>query len=527
MNGSVIRRCSCRDPQTNKQLGSSCPKLSRRRHGVWYIRHELPETAEGERRFLRRGGYESKEKAEEALDRVHALLSLPEPDDSEGLRQVADMLQAAVKAKEPFPEVEETARRLRSGQSLTQRLTVGEWLDIWLASKRIRRTTRNGYRSHVHVHLKPRTGHLRLDRLHVGHLVEMFDAITDENEVILAENKARREQILRCTRGKPGAPKNSERARLAKERAKLAEMNPFRRITGPATQQRIRSTLRIALNAAIARQLITFNAAKHVELESGKRPKALLWTDERVRRWRETGQKPSPVMVWTPKQLGRFLDHAEGDRLYAFFHLMAFRGLRRGEGVGQEWADTDLDNKLLTVAKEIVPDGWTPYESEPKTDSSASTIALDDETVRVLRAHRDGQREERDRRLTAGLPWTDTGKVFTQNNGEWLHPESVSDAFRSLSREADLPPINLRDLRHVAATLTHGAGGDLHTIKETLRHSTITLTSDTYTSLLPEVDREVAEGAVRLVPRRHGNALGLTSDSHPDEGKIHQVQKDA
>lgn len=178
--------------------------------------------------------------------------------------------------------------------------------------------------------------------------------------------------------------------------------------------------------------------------------------------------------------------------------------------MGQEWADTDLDNKLLTVAKEIVPDGWTPYESEPKTDSSASTIALDDETVRVLRAHRDGQREERDRRLTAGLPWTDTGKVFTQNNGEWLHPESVSDAFRSLSREADLPPINLRDLRHVAATLTHGAGGDLHTIKETLRHSTITLTSDTYTSMLPEVDREVAEGAARLVPRRRGSALGLT-----------------
>ncbi len=56
-------------------------------------------------------------------------------------------------------------------------------------------------------------------------------------------------------------------------------------------------------------------------------------------------------------------------------------------------------------------------------------------------------------------------------------------------------------LRHVAATLTHGAGGDLHTIKETLRHSTITLTSDTYTSLLPEVDRATAEAVTALVPR--------------------------
>ncbi|MFJ7196158.1 MULTISPECIES: hypothetical protein [unclassified Streptomyces] len=47
-------------------------------------------------------------------------------------------------------------------------------------------------------------------------------------------------------------------------------MKPFRKITGPATQQSIRRTLRAALNAAIAQQYITFNPASHVELESGK-----------------------------------------------------------------------------------------------------------------------------------------------------------------------------------------------------------------------------------------------------------------
>lgn len=62
-------------------------------------------------------------------------------------------------------------------------------------------------------------------------------------------------------------------------------------------------------------------------------------------------------------------------------------------------------------------------------------------------------------------------------------------------------PINLRDLRHCAATLIHAGGGDLHAIKETLRHSTIKLASDTYTSLLKEVDLEIAERAAALVPR--------------------------
>ncbi|MBB4893859.1 integrase [Streptomyces olivoverticillatus] len=80
-------------------------------------------------------------------------------------------------------------------------------------------------------------------------------------------------------------------------------------------------------------------------------------------------------MVWTPQQSGVFLDAAQDDRLYALFHLVAFRGLRRGEAVGQDWSNVDLKAGLITPAKEIVVDGWDPYEADPKTDGSASTIA--------------------------------------------------------------------------------------------------------------------------------------------------------
>src|SRR3546814_13203989 len=63
----------------------------------------------------------------------------------------------------------------------------------------------------------------------------------------------------------------SERAALAAERAKLAEMKPYRKTNSPSTRQAVRRTLRTALNSAIAHQLITFNPASHVELEPGKR----------------------------------------------------------------------------------------------------------------------------------------------------------------------------------------------------------------------------------------------------------------
>jgi integrase len=507
--GGITKRCECRGPD-GKRLGATCPQLSKRSHGNHELHQELPVDAEGKRRRFRRTGYPLAKDAQGDLDRIRAILDLP-GDDEDGQRRVGDLLAGLMKTRGPIPDPTEVSRKLGVGVALDGKTLVGDWLDQVMARKATRTTTNHGYNSHIRVHLKPALGHLRLDRLGVGHVEDMFNAIDDRNDVIAAENKARREQVARCKRGKPGAPKAEERARLAAERAKLAEMPPFRRITGPATKQAIRRTLRMALNKAIVKQLITFNAAAHVELAAATRPKGLLWTDERVARWQETGQKPGPVMVWSPQQLGRFLDEAEGDRLYAFFHLIAHHGLRRGEGVGQGWADFSPERKEIRVSAEIVVDGWTPIETAPKTDGSVGVVKLDAGTVQVLQAHRHRQqceREEWNARAAEEreqgkdtLDWTDTGKMFTTEDGSWLHPNVVSKAFRRISDAAGLPPINLRDLRHGAAALVKAGGGDLHDAKVKLRHSTITLTSDTYMELFEEYEDELTEKAAAAVPR--------------------------
>ncbi len=507
--GGISKRCECRGPD-GKRLGNKCPQLTKRSHGTHQLRQELPVDEDGARRTFRRTGYPSVKDAQTDLDRIRAILDLP-GDDEDGQRRVGDLLAGLMATRAPIPEPTEVSRKLGVGVPLDGKTTVGDWLDQVMATKATRTTTNHGYDSHIRVHLKPALGHLRLDRLTVGHVEDMFNAIDDRNDVIRAENQARHEQVARCKRGKPGAPKAPERARLAEERAKLAEMPPFRRVTGPATKQAIRRTLRMALNKAIAKQLITFNAAAHVELAAAARPKGLLWTEERVARWRETGVKPGPVMVWTPAQLGAFLDEAEDDRLYALFHLISHHGLRRGEAVGQGWADFSPARKEIRVSAEIVVDGWTPIETAPKTDGSVGVVKLDAGTVRVLLEHRERQSAEREawNALAAvereqgkdTADWANTGKMFTTEDGSWLHPDVVSKAFRRISDAAGLPPINLRDLRHGAAALVKAGGGDLHDAKVKLRHSTITLTSDTYMELFEEYEDELAEKAAAAVPR--------------------------
>ncbi|MFF9898461.1 tyrosine recombinase XerC [Streptomyces longispororuber] len=507
--GGITKRCECRGPD-GRRLGKKCPELSKRAHGTYELHQELPVDADGQRRRFRRTGYAGTKEAGVDLSRLQAILDLA-GDDLEDQRRVGDLLADVQKRRAPIPELAEVSRRLGVGVPLDGKMTVAQWLDRWMAAKKTRTTTNNGYRSHIRVHLKPRIGHIRLDRLSVGHVEEMFDAIADESDVIRAENAARREQEQRARWPRPGRPPVTERPRLEAERAKLAEMPPFRKVNGPATRQAIRRTLRAALNAAIARQLITFNAAAHVELASAPRPKGLLWTEARVARWRETGEIPGPVMVWTPQQLGAFLDAAESHRLYAGYHLIAHHGLRRGEGVGQEWADVHYEQKYIDVRKGIVVDGWTPIEGDPKTAGSSAPVKIDRETVTVLREHRLRQLAERDawnaraaRDRAEGkntADWVDTGKVLTAEDGGWLHPDVLSKEFQKLYEQAGLPPIHLRDLRHGAAALVKAGGGDLHDAKVKLRHSTITLTSDTYMELFEEYEDELAERSAAAVPR--------------------------
>ena len=92
--------------------------------------------------------------------------------------------------------------------------------------------------------------------------------------------------------------------------------------------------------------------------------------------------------------------------------------------------------------------------------------------------------------------------VFTREDGSALHPASVTARFERLVRDADLPPIRLHDLRQGAATLARAGSANLKVVSEMLGHSSISITADTYTSVLPEVAREAAEAAARLVPRK-------------------------
>jgi hypothetical protein len=91
--------------------------------------------------------------------------------------------------------------------------------------------------------------------------------------------------------------------------------------------------------------------------------------------------------------------------------------------------------------------------------------------------------------------------VFTNLNGDPMAPDRLTRMFKKLAAEAGLPPVRLHDLRHGAAALALAAGVDLRVVQDMLGHSSIVLTADTYTSVLPAVAHTAAEKVATLIIR--------------------------
>jgi integrase len=505
--GTTYKSCGCRTPE-GRLARTKCPRLRRKggawspTHGNWYYQFELPPNSDGTRRSpIRRGGFSSQDAAEAQITRLHELLGIS--GDPEDRIRIADLIAATLKKEKRLPVPEEVRRKIRTGQDLDAVITVGQWLQTWLAGRKgLRSGTLRSYRTHITAHLQPVIGHIRLDRLRVADVQAVFDAIDERNEVIVRARES----------GDPGL------------RARVKGC----RVVGPATMHRIRATLRASLNKAIRERRLDLNVASLIELPSGRRPKALVWTSERVGEWRKAREafiatkshthsaaggrvrsgrikpmdayvstpRPSPVMVWTPEQTGTFLDRAARHRLYSLYHLIAFRGLRRGEACGLRWADVDLDEGTIRVRWQITQIGGRTEQGRPKSEAGERQVTLDQHTIKQLSAHRARQHQER---LATGDTWHDTGFVFTQPGGDPLAPMAVSEQFLLLAMEAGLPPVRLHDLRHGAATILLRAGHDLKVVQETLGLSSITIASDTYTSVLPDLARQSAEDAAAVI----------------------------
>lgn len=234
------------------------------------------------------------------------------------------------------------------------------------------------------------------------------------------------------------------------------------------TVQYLHALLRAALNRAVKWGLVPRNVAT-------------LADPPRVSR--------SEIQPFALDQVRRLLEAMRGDRLEALYTVALAMGLRQGEALGLRWQDVDLDVGTLRVRTALQRVEGTLQLVELKTERSRRTLTLPDVAIATLRAHRVRQLDER---LAAADDWYEHGLVFATMQGRPLIARNVFRSYQRLLLKAGLPHKRFYDLRHTCATLLLAQGIDPRTIMETLGHSQISLTMNTYAHVLPALQQDAA-----------------------------------
>jgi integrase len=238
----------------------------------------------------------------------------------------------------------------------------------------------------------------------------------------------------------------------------------------PRTVQYIHVTLHKALKQAVNDGLIPRNATEAVK-------------PPQVRR--------KEIRPLTPEQVKVLLDAASGDRLEALYTLAVHTGLRQGEILGLKWEDVDLESGSLHVKRTLTTARGGPRLAAPKTKGSRRRVSLTKGAVDALRAHLARQREEIDR---AGSLWQGNGLVFASVTGRPLDRHDLTTRqFKPLLECAGLPrETRFHDLRHTCATLLLTKNVNPKVVSEMLGHSSIAITLDTYSHVLPNMQDSAA-----------------------------------
>jgi len=192
----------------------------------------------------------------------------------------------------------------------------------------------------------------------------------------------------------------------------------------------------------------------------------------------------------TPEHSRALLQAAKDDPMEAFFILAITTGMRLGELRGLRWADIDLTHGRIAVRSTLYmfEGKWT--FGEPKSDQSRRSITLSALALNALKTHRTTQLEHR---LEVGEEWQDWDLVFCGPLGQPITEKAVRGPFHRMLAQIGLPPIRLHDLRHSAATLLLSQGVHPRIVQDLLGHSTISLTLDVYSHMLPNLQKEAAD----------------------------------
>lgn len=325
------------------------------------------------------------------------------------------------------------------------RMTLAQWLDVWLAEYMgdKKYSTAKHYKAVVNTHIKPALGAVKLSRL-TPHQIQSFYNQLQKNG--------------RTT------PKKDEAGHIQKDKSgkTITETVPL----SAKTVRNIHCVLTKSLSVAVSIGYIRDNPAQRVTLP------------------RTTKKEICPL---TDDQIKQFLQITETDRHGTLLTIILFTGLREAEAIGLTWDCIDWKAGTIRVYRQL--------QKRPQEDGGYTFTTLKNDKSRVIKpasyvmdllAQR--QREQIEESFKAGRAWEawknleehKTALIFTTEIGSPINPKQLYLHYKKLAAQIGAPNSRVHDLRHTFAVLSLQNGDAVKTVQENLGHATAAFTLDVY-----------------------------------------------
>ena len=296
------------------------------------------------------------------------------------------------------------------------KMTVDEWLDIWLKDYQIgvKPSTAYLYERQAKLYLRPELGSIPLESLKAHTIQHLYNKLSQEHD---------------------GQPALSSK-----------------------TIKNIHGVLHKALQQAVLLNYIRYNPTSACVL-----PKII----------------KKEIHPLTDQQTAQLLNLLKGSKYELPLTVDLFTGMREGELLGLMWDCVNFEKGTILIDKQLrkgQEKGGKYYFSPPKNNKSR-TLTPAPYVMKLLRAQKIRQAEQK---LMTGPAWEDTGLVFTNEFGRYVSYRALYDSFKRMVNQIGVPAARIHDLRHTYAVNCIRAGDDIKTVQSNLGHATAAFTLDVY-----------------------------------------------
>lgn len=200
---------------------------------------------------------------------------------------------------------------------------------------------------------------------------------------------------------------------------------------------------------------------------------------------RQTEKKERQAM--TKEQQVLFMKYAEGSYLYNFFAVLLRTGLRNGELRGLKYSDIDKKQGVIHVQRTLkYVEGMGYFEDTPKTRTSKRDVPLTADVMKLL--------DSQLRYWSFEVDKIDR-YLFCNEYGEPLSRDRVKNELNRIislihKDGYEFPYITPHVFRHTFATRAIEAGMPPQVLKTILGHSSLAMTMDLYSHVMPAVKTE-------------------------------------